>query len=152
MIEIDKPNPFRVLELSADATNQEIVERGQELIDLAETEAQRRQYRWAMEQLITKPLTRLQYELYEFPDSEYKDDDWERFVRINKRNPINIHELAKEIPAPGIEDFDLSELIQLLIEGMLRIDRPDIQTALQNSPFKPGVGPAPLEVKNVIFG
>ncbi len=152
MIEIDKPNPFQILELPVHATNQEVVECGQELMDLAETEEKRRLFRWAMEQLITKPLTRLEYELYECPGSEYSDNDWEHFVKMNKRNPIDIHELAKQISPPDITDFDLAALIEFWVDGMLQVEKPDIRIAIQNTPFKPEIGPPPLEIKDVIFG
>ena len=81
----DKPNPFQTLGLPTDATNEEIVARGQELCDLAESEEQRLLYRSAMEQLLTKAEMRLQYELFEIPGAEYEDRDWEHFARAHRR-------------------------------------------------------------------
>src|SRR5439155_1678286 len=59
MIEHDKPNPFVVLGLPTDASEAEIAERAQELSDLAPTDEARRLHRWAREQVITRPRTRL---------------------------------------------------------------------------------------------
>ncbi|NUO80103.1 hypothetical protein HUU05_08505 [candidate division KSB1 bacterium] len=152
MIVTDKPNPFQVLGLPAHAANQEIVERGQELCELAESDAQRLLYRWAMEQLITKSLTRLEYELFEIPDAQYEDEEWERFIRLHRNNPIDIAALAAENPPPGCEDFDLQALVMLYLTAMLKAPKGDLKTAVEHSPFKPGVGLSPLEVRDVIFG
>ncbi|MCD6486970.1 MAG: hypothetical protein J7K35_06570 [Syntrophobacterales bacterium] len=152
MISNDKPNPFQVLALPTNATNQDIVERGQELCDLAESDEQRLLYRWAIEQLITKSITRLEYELYEIPDTKYENSEWEHFTRFNKRNPVKIAALAKEIPPPSVDDFNMPEVVMLLLDALLKVPGPDIKTAVDNSPFKPGIGSPPLEVRDVIFG
>lgn len=152
MINNDKSNPFQVLGLPTDATNQDIVERGQELCKLAESGGRRLLYRLAMEQLITKQETRLEFELHEIPDTKYEDNEWERFTRLNKRNPVNLAALAKEIPPPSVDDFNMPELVMLLLDALLKVPGPDIKTAVDNSPFKPGIGSPPLEVRDVIFG
>ncbi len=152
MITTDKPNPFQVLELPTDATNADIVARGQELCDLAETDEQRLLYRWAMEELITHPFTRLEYELFEIPDAEYENLDWDRFARKHRRNPVDLAALAREASPPGLDDFDLAALMQLLLDGLLTVPEADVRAALENSPFEAGCGPPPLEVRDVIFG
>lgn len=152
MIETDKPNPFQILELPTNATRNQIAERGGEKCDLAETNEQRLLYRWAMEQLITNPDTRLEYELFEMPDTEYKDEEWERFVKAHRRNPVDLAALIKEIPPPRLEDFDLAALIQIILDGILIVPEADIKIAVDNSPFRAGIGVPPLEVRDVIFG
>lgn len=152
MIETEKPNPFQLLELPTDATKEEIVERGQELCELAETDEQRLLYRWAMEKLITHPSTRLEYELFEIPSTEYEDPEWNRFARTHRKNPVNLTALAKETKHPQLSDFDMAALIGLLLDGLLNVPKGDIRAVLENSPFEAGYGPPPLEVRDVIFG
>ena len=89
MIDADKPNPFQVLKLPTNVTKKEIVERGRELYDTAETEEQRQLYSWAKEQLLSKPLVRLEYELFEAPETQYEDTERNNFVRKYKRLPIS---------------------------------------------------------------
>jgi hypothetical protein len=152
MIDPDKPNPFQILGLSTDATNEEIVSRGQELDIIAETDDQRLLYRWAIEQLLTRPLTRLEYELFEVPDARYEDPEWEAFARAHRRNPVDLASLVKDARSPTLDDFDLAALFGLLLRDMLAVGEADIRTAVEGSPFQPGYGPPPLEVKDVIFG
>ena len=152
MIAMDKPNPFEILKLPINATNKDIVSRGQELCDLAVTEEERLRYRWAMEQLITHPLTRLEYELFEMPVTEYDDWVWDQFIRKHAKNPINLKALTAESEPPSVKDFNFAALIQLLLEDHLMVEQPDITVAVDNCPVEPGYGPPPLEVKDVIFG
>ena len=152
MIAIDKPNPFHILEISTDASTEEIVERGQELCELAESEEQRMLFRWAIEQIITKFSTRLEYEIFEIPNTKYEDAEWERFIRKHKKNPINLDELATVNPSPCLEDYNSANLVQLILDGMLKVQQPDIKSVIEESPFKPDIGSPPLEVKDVIFG
>lgn len=149
---VEKSNPFQVLKLPADTTNKDIVARGQELTNTAETNEQRLLYRKAVEELITNPSTRLEYELFEIPGSRYEDPDWERFVRLHRRNPINLSALANEVPPPGLLDFDLEALIDLLLDGLLAVKEAEIRDAVENTPFKAGCGRPSLEVRDVIFG
>lgn len=152
MITIEKPNPFKVLKLPTDATNKDIVARGQELCELAETDKQRLLYRDAIQELITHPLTRLEYELFEIPCARYEDSEWERFSREHRRNPIDLSALASEGPPPSLQDFDLEALINLLLDGLLTVQRADIRVAIENPPFNIGCGLPSLEVRDVIFG
>lgn len=152
MIQDDKPNPFQVLGLPTNATNEEIVYRGEELNVLAGTEEQRLLYRWAIEQLLTKPLTRLEHELLEVPGASYEDREWEVFQRAHRRNPVDLAALTREAPPPSLEDFDFAALIRLLLSEQLRAPEANIRAAIENSPFQPDCGPPPLEVRDVIFG
>src|SRR5258708_6500859 len=150
MIEVDKPNPFQVLRLPISATNKEIVDRGQELYDTAETDEERQLYRWAKEQLLTNPHTRLEYTLFELPDTQYEDPEWEDFVRRYKKNPIQLDSLNEGISINGLEVFDIAALLELLLQGMFIMPEPDIDEAINGSPFIPIIRP-PLEVRDVIF-
>jgi len=151
MIVTDKPNPFVVLALSADATRAEIVARGQELYDTAETKEQGLLYRWAMEQLITNSRTRLGYELFELPATQYEDPAWESFVRVHKRKPVDLATLAQGIPPPSVDDIDMAAVMRLLLDSMLTVNKPDIRVAIDGSPYMP-VYLLPMEVRDVLFG
>lgn len=152
VIETDKPNPFHILGLPTDATNEDIVECGQELCELAESKEQALLYRWAIEQLITKPEIRLEHELYEVPSAKYEDADWSLFVRRHKRNPVNLSELIKMSPPPQLEDFNLVNLIQLILNAMMRVEEPDIKPVIGKIFTETNMGTPPLEVRDVIFG
>jgi hypothetical protein len=151
MIAEDKPNPFQVLGLPTSASKKDIVDRGQELYDTAESEEQRQLYRWAKEQLLTNQHTRLLYELFELPDTRYEDLEWEEFVRMYRRNPLHLDALIKDTLPIGLEDFDITALIRLLLQGMFTMPEIDIDDILKESPFVPRSKP-PLEVRDVIFG
>ena len=146
-------NPFQLLELPTDATTREIVERSQELMDLAETEKERDRYRWAKEQLISDPQVRLRHELFEMPTAHYRDEEVENFMRKYKRNPLRPEKLARETPPLSLQDFDLAALTRLLLEDLLTTPEPDISSAIRNlSQMQEQEVEAPLEVHNVIFG
>jgi hypothetical protein len=152
MIVNDKPNPFRILGLPTNAGNDEIVSHGRELYETVDTDEKRLLIRWAMEQLITHPLTRLEYELFEVPGTQYDDSDWERFLRNHRRNPIDVAALARKAPQPRPEDFDLGKLPQMILEDLLSLPPVDVSAALDHAPFEAGFGPPPLEVRDVLFG
>ena len=148
----DKLNPFQVLDLPIDATNAEIVERVNELMETAEDDAQRQLYRAAgQEQLLQHPLTRVAYEMFEVPGARYHDPEWDRFVRSHQKNPVKLADLAKECPPPRLGDFDFAALIELALKGLLVIPDADITPAVEHNPFSPHCGP-PVEVRDVIFG
>lgn len=151
MVPTDKPNPFLLLGLPTTATRQEIVERGQELCDLADSESARGLYRWALEQLITNPQRRLEYELFELPDAVYENAEWERFCRIHSRLP-NRPDPGGGAAPPTVADVDLGALMDLVLEDMLQWPEPDPSQAAAFPPFDPGPGPPPLEITDVLFG
>lgn len=151
MIVMDKPNPFLALALPTDATKAEIVARGQELYEMAESKDAGLLFRWAMEQLITNPRTRLAYELCEMPDTRYEDQAWERFVRVHKRKPVDLEALTRDLPPPSIDDIDMAAVMRLLLDSMLTVNKPDIRVAIDGSPYMP-VYQLPMEVRDVLFG
>ena len=152
MIPVDKPNPFQVLGLPTNVTVKDITDRGKERFELAESEEKELLYRWAIQQLTTHPLTRLEYELFEVPDADYDNEKWDRFARLHGRNPVKIDELLEQSSPPSLDEFDLVALLRLLLDGMLAVPEPDLKAAVDNSPFEPSVGSPPLEICNVIFG
>src|SRR5262249_26386723 len=127
-------------------------------------------YRWAVEELITHPLTRLLHELYETPGTAYEDQDWENFLRKYKRNPGRRTEVAGQaqgttpsarptestegVSPPGLADFDFSALMELLLDGLLTVPDLEITPAMLAKPWQPDPDPdkPPLEVRDVIFG
>jgi hypothetical protein len=151
MSDLDKPNPFHVLRLPTTATKREIVERGQELYDTAETDEERHLYRLAKEQLLTAVHTRAEYALFEPPDTQYENVEWEQFIRKYKKNPLSPETLLEGITPIGLEAFDLPELLDLIFQEICNVPEPDINVAIHGSPFTPKIRP-PLEVRDVIFG
>jgi hypothetical protein len=152
MISIDKPNPFSLLGLPTNASSNDIVERGQELVELAENEETRLLYRWAMEQLITNTTTRLEYELFEFPATAYDDSEWQRFVRSHTANPVDLAALASATTAPRPEDFNQVLLLRWVADSLMAAPPASLAAVLEGVPFDPGFGSVPLEVSDVIFG
>ncbi len=152
MIDPNKPNPFEVLGLPCHASNAEIVNRGKELSELESCPEKRLLYRWAVEQLITKPLLRLEYELFEAPATRYEDPEWEDFLRRHRRMPIDLAALAQECPLPSLADFRVAALLQWFLDDLLDLPPGDIRVAIAHLPICPEAGPPPLEVHHVIFG
>lgn len=152
MIVPDKLNPFNILGIPTNATYNDIVERGQELCECAETQEDKLLFRWAMEELIKHPDVRLEYELFEVPAAKYENRDWEKFIKNHERSPVNLREMIKNTPPPRPEDFDLAKLCLLILDSMLKAEKPKITPTIENSPFKPDIGSPPLEIKNVVFG
>ena len=147
----DKPNPFQILGLPTDAPKPEIVERGQELDDLAQNDDERQLYRWAIEQLITHPFDRLMHELFEVPDAVYEIPDWDRFTRLH-RLPPRPGDLAAESTTPTPEDYDVEVLVGRLLAHLLEVSEPGATEIIEASPFESVYGPCPLEVRDVIAG
>jgi hypothetical protein len=152
MILVEKINPFEVLKLPASASNSAIVEAGKELFELASTEDERLTYRDAIQNLITNPAIRLEYELFEAPNVKYNNSDWERFMRIHRKNPVNLSELVNKISPPTLQDFNFEQLINSLLDGFLHVEKGNINVAVDNSPFKVGGNVPPMEVRDVLFG
>lgn len=154
MFESDKPNPFEVLGLPVDANDAAIVARGGDLLQTSASDEQRQLYRWAIDELTTRASTRLRYELYEPPDTQYEAEreGWSVFARKHKINPIKRPRLDKETPELNLEDFDLEALLEMLLEGLLVVPEADITPALRESPFARETIALPLEVRDVIFG
>ena len=152
MIDIDKPNPFFVLQLPVRADDQTIVEKTQDLCNVAESSARHQLIRWAREQLITKPQIRLEYEIFEMPDTRYADAEWKRFCQKHRKIAVDIAAMERDAPPPTEEVFSCAELMNLTIEGIIQTDGPDLKTLMAETPFRPGCGLPPMEVRDVLFG
>lgn len=142
----DNPNPFHILQLPISATNEEIVERRRELETGAEP-AEQMLYRWATEELITHPLTHLEHQLFEMPDTRYEDPLIDRFVRAFKRYQARSTASAA---APELADTDIEAIFQQLLAILLTIPEGDLRVAIDNPPFALRQS-LPLGVRDVIF-
>lgn len=137
MIAIDKPNPFRLLMLPSDAPLEAIVSQAEELYLTAEDREEEMLMRWAAEQVSTNARTRLEYELFELPEARYMSEEWENFVRLNKRRGNSSPEVLQDIPEPSWEDLDLAALADLFLADLLAEEEPDINQAIDGTPFVP---------------
>lgn len=151
MIPHDQPNPFEILGLPIDATEEDVAERAWELETGADPD-ERLRYRWAREQIVTHPRTRREYEVFEVPGTAYQDPEWDEFARRHKRNPVDLRPLAATIAPPGLADIDLVELIGVLLDGLLDVPAPDVAAVLAETPVPIGLAPPPVEVRDVAFG
>ena len=151
----NQPNPFQILELPTNASDEVIVKRGARLLNTATSEEQRQLYQWAIDELTTHAFTRQIYELCEVPNTAYRDPAWETFVKKHKRNPAKqtaLATVATEVAPLNLADFNLTMLVELLLDALLSVPPADIAPAVQHSPFVPDPMPLPLEVQDVIFG
>lgn len=137
MINSEEPNPFRILMLPTNATLAEITSREEDLLLIARDEEQERQIRWASEQLKANPRVRLEYELFELPDTSYEDETWETFARLHRRRPGDATDLTQEAPTPGLEDLDLTALTRLLLEDLTSAPEANLEGALNGVPSPP---------------
>lgn len=147
-----RPNPFSVLKLPTEALNRDIVDKGQELSDLAENDTEKMLCRWAMERLLTNPSERLIYELFEIPGTQYENEAWERFERRFRRNPLDRSVLLKDTTQPAVGDINIPSLISLIVQGLIPNEKGDAAIVIKGSPFRAGSDKSPIEVQDAIFG
>jgi hypothetical protein len=147
-----RPNPFHVLGLTIDAAAADVVHRGRELTQLAETDEDVQLIRWAIQELSTHPLTRVRHELLEVPDTEYREDDWDRFEQQNRKLPVDLDALTAGAEPLRTTDFDLRAVVGLLLDELLSPQATNIRPAVENAPVTPVLGAPPIEVNDVIFG
>lgn len=141
----DNLNPFQLLGLPTTATNADIVARGQEL-SVGSEQHEQMQIQQAIEALITHPMTRLEHELFEAPDTQYEEQTLERFLRVFNRNPLRLPKAS----APTLEPAQIEALIQLLLDRVLTISQLDPEAVLYDPPFTLNLNP-PVGVRDVIF-
>lgn len=151
MISTDKPNPFSVLMLPTSATQAEIISRAEELHLLAETDEETLLIRWAAEQLRTNQRTRLEYALFELPETHYADESWEAFTRQYKLRGAILPTQIQDAPEPEAADLDPAALVELHLEQILVRNEPDLEQALHGSPLVPRYT-FPLKEEDVICG
>jgi hypothetical protein len=145
-------NPFHELGLAVDASDADVVNRGQERIELAATDDEAQDARRAMQELTTHPRERARHELLEAPGTDYRDNAWDRFARRNRKNPVDLRALTAGAQPLRVADFDLGGVIGLLLDDLLTPPSVDIGPAVLGAPEPPAFGPPPIEVNDVIFG
>ncbi|GCE07572.1 hypothetical protein [Dictyobacter aurantiacus] len=149
MIATDKPNPFQVLQLATSATLAEIVSQAEDLHLLARSREDEMLVRWAAEQLRTNQRTRLEYELFELPDTRYQDEEWETFARPYRRKDTHLPD--QFLVTPTVADIDPLALLDLLLGELLAYEKPDLEQAINGSPVVPKYS-LPLLEEEVICG
>jgi hypothetical protein len=145
-------NPFHLLGLPVSASTETIVERAEELCTIAQSDAERAAFNDARLELIREPLSRARHALLEMPGTDYRDEQWSDFERRYRRPPVNARELRARGRPLTADDFDLGAILDLLLDGLLTLEPLDVTPGLQDPPVRPGPGPVPLEVRDVLFG
>lgn len=151
MFTLDKPNPFTILELPTTASHSEIVARQHDKVITAQNDADKQRANWAADQLMANARQRLGWELFEVPDTQYEDLDWEDFAKKHGRNPIDIGLLTRDVAHPRLANFDLPALLRLTLLALMEAPEPDITVPMDHPPVE-WAAPAPLEVRDVLFG
>nr|BBH86926.1 hypothetical protein KTC_16770 [Thermosporothrix sp. COM3] len=146
----EKPNPFCVLRLPTGSTLAEIVARGEDLHQIAENKEQAMLIHWATEQLKSNPETRLEYELFELPDTRYENEEWENFARKQRRKPITLAALAKESQPTPTQQVNMPVLLQSLLKLAQKVEKADIESVLDHAPCVPECTTPAMEEWNVI--
>lgn len=137
MTKPEESNPFRILMLPTNATREEIASRAEDLLLIAQDEEHEQQIRQASEQLKTNPRLRLEYELFELPETRYEDEAWETFARLHRRKPGDATDLTSDAPTPGFEDLDVVALTRLLLEDLVSPSGASLDAALGATPYTP---------------
>lgn len=145
-------NPFHELGIPVDASDADVVSRGHEWIETADTEEAAQDARRAMRELTTHPRERALHELLEMPDTDYRNTAWEQFARRHRKNPVDPRALVDGAQPLRVADFDLRGVLALLLDDLLTPPAVDIGPAVWNAPEPPVFGPPPIEVGDVIFG
>ncbi|WP_242909479.1 hypothetical protein [Actinomadura terrae] len=144
-------NPFHVLGLPVDADRELIVERGQELADLAATDEERGRIQWAVGELIHDEAVRRVHAILEVPGTDYDDGRWARFQRRHRGNPVDLKTLGAVGP-PSPEVFDIPQIIDVVLDWRLTPPEVDVDEAVRHVPVRPRLDEPPLEVSDVLFG
>lgn len=145
-------NPFHELGLRVDATNAQIVERAEELVQTCRDQAERDRIIRAKEELITHPLTRAKHERTEPARTDYEvDERWADFVHDHRRAPIPRGGLA-EGPALSAADVDLRTAIRNLTRWAADAELEEVLPLLRALPTAEFGGPTLVEVRDVLFG
>jgi hypothetical protein len=135
-----------------DATNAQIVERAEELVQTCRDETERDRIIRAKEELITHPLTRAKHERAEPARTAYEQDErWADFVHEHRRAPIPVRGVA---PCATLTTADLDPraamraLTRWTIDAELDVVLPQLQTL----PTSELDGVTLVEMRDVLFG
>jgi hypothetical protein len=145
-------NPFHELGLRVDATNAQIAERAEELVQTCRDEAERDRIIRAKEELITHPLTRAKHERTEPVRTDYEQGErWEDFVHDHRRAPIPVRGVAAGaalMPA----DINLQTAMRALTRWLTDAELDDVLPQLRALPTTEVGGVTLVEMRDVLFG
>ena len=145
-------NPFHELGLPVDATNAQIVERAEELVQTCRDDAERDRIVRAKDELITHPLTRAKHERTEPARTDYpREERWADFVHGNRRAPVAARALT-DGAALSAADFDLASAVRVLTRWSVDADFADAGPLPLELPSTEADGVALVEVRDVLFG
>lgn len=149
------PNPFHLLGLPVDASNEQIVERAEELVQMARDNEERDLYVWAKGELITHPRTRGRHEGTEPRHTDYERGwRWEDFVRQYRRAPIKPEALINGAADQPLEptDFDLTAALRTVAHWVADSDAKTFSPLFETMPGRAVDGVPAVEVRDVLFG
>ncbi|HTJ71468.1 MAG TPA: hypothetical protein VL551_28255 [Actinospica sp.] len=145
-------NPFHELGLPVDATNAQIVERAEELVQTCRDAAERDRIVRAKDELITHPLTRAKHERAEPARTDYeRAERWSDFVHDNRRAPVSARALT-EGAALSAADFDLASAVRVLTRWSVQEEFAAAGPPRLELPSTEADGVARVEVRDVLFG
>jgi len=144
-------NPFFLLQLPVTTLTEDITERSREMTETLDGVEKVRLLQ-ATDELVLIPRNRLRHELFEVPDTHYRDAAWENFINDFDRLKNVLDPIEPGGAPPRLADFNWVALMRLVIEEQIRQPSGKLLLAIEQPPFKPGCGPSPLEVQDVIFG
>lgn len=145
-------NPFHELGLPVAATNAQIVERAEELVQTCRDDAERDRIVRAKDALITHPLTRAGHERTEPASTGYeREERWADFVHDHRRTPVGARSLDDGRPLTEA-DFDLAGAVRTLIRWAVGEQCAQAGPPRLDLPSGPADGVALMEVRDVLFG
>jgi len=151
-----RPNPFHVLGLPVDTSNEEIVQRAEELTQTARNDEERDLYVWARGELITHPRTRQRHESTEPRHTDYqRERRWEDFEREYRRSSVLLRPLSGQGAGDSrlrLEDFDLAAVVLILTRWLTEAELDGLAPLFQTVPVSAADGVPRLEVRDVLFG
>ena len=150
MIDHRRPNPFYVLQAGCALAYRDVVDLQTEHADGAVGNPTRNELiNWAGGQILTHPDIRMAWEVLEVPGATYGGGRWEKFSKANRKAPAGPQQDGGQ---PPVAMFDWAAVTALALEGLLDVQPPSLDGALQRPPVSFDSLPAPLEVGHVLFG
>lgn len=145
-------NPFHELGLPVGASNAQIVERAEELVQTCRDDTERDRIVHAKDELITHPLTRATHERTEPARTDYEQEErWSDFVHDNRRAPVSARGLTAGA-ALTEADFDLAAAVRVLTRWSVDAEFDSASPLTLELPLTEADGVARVEVRDVLFG
>lgn len=139
-------NPFHLLALPIEATDQEVVRRVKELRQTTTDEERRALNEWALAEINRNPATRAFHERTEPPGADYEPEiEWAEFVEDH------VHPIARSTPF-GQEDVRLDLVADVLRDWLIGSSDTDLSGLFEQLPARPEDGAPQLEARDVLFG